>query len=189
MKIKKVYVLLCSICMTVISCVKDVDFDQREDIVFTPVYEVDFIYSRLATSQFIDSGIDPAFVVPEVIKDDISDFNFLGENFPVNDLERLELTFEFTNTIVRDLGFDFGFLNNSGQRIGPLYSMIANSGKGAGIDPVVTTKVIVLDKTTINTLRDATKLFSSIKVQNVNSDLQGVLELRSKGAYFFKYKL
>ncbi|PKV52672.1 hypothetical protein ATE84_4792 [Aquimarina sp. MAR_2010_214] len=191
MKIKKVYVWLCIICilMPLISCVKDVDFDQVEDVVLTPVYEIDFVYSRFDTSKFVDSNIDPTIVIPEVLVNDTFNYDLLGTDFVVDNLERVELTFKFTNTIKRDFNFDFGFLNDNGERIGPLYSMMANSGNGTGKNPIITTKVIVLDNVTINVLKDATKLFSSIRVQNVNSDLQGILELRSKGAYFFNYEL
>ncbi|WP_159025619.1 hypothetical protein [Aquimarina sp. Aq78] len=191
MKTKKVSVLLCGICilMPLISCVKDVDFDQAEDVVLTPVYEVDFVYSRFDTSQFIDSNINPAIVVPEVIVNDTLSYDLLGTDFVVDNLERVELTFEFRNTIERNFEFDFGFLNDSDQRIGPLYSMTANSGNGEGTDPIVTTEVIILDTAEIDVLRDATRLISSMRVQNINSSLRGILELRSKGTYFFNYEL
>ncbi|WP_438425213.1 hypothetical protein [Aquimarina macrocephali] len=191
MKTKKVYVLLCGICilMPLISCVKDVDFDQTEDVVLTPVYEVDFVYSRFDTNQFIDSNINPAIVVPEVIVNDTLSYDLLGTDFVVDNLGRVELTFEFRNTIERDFDFDFGFLNDSDQRIGPLYSMTANSGNGEGTDAIVTTEVIILDTAEIDVLRDATRLISSMRVQNINSSLRGILELRSKGTYFFNYEL
>lgn len=188
MSAKKVHVLLC-VLISSISCVKDVDFDQAEDIALTPVYEVDFVYSRFDTSQFIDSNIDPAIVIPEVIVNDTLNYDLLGTGFVVDNLERVELTFEFTNIIERDFEFDFGFLNDSDQRIGPLYSMTANSGNGEGTDPIVTTEVIILDTAEIEVLRDATRLISSMRVQNVNSSLRGILELRSKGTYFFNYEL
>ncbi|WP_152538338.1 hypothetical protein [Aquimarina megaterium] len=191
MKVKKVYVLLCTICilMPLISCVKDVDFDQAENVVLTPVYEVDFVYSRFDTSQFIDSNIDPVIVIPEVIVNDTLDYDLLGTDFVVDNLERVELTFEFTNTIERDFEFDLGFLNDNNQPIGPLYSMTANSGNGEGTDPIVTREVIILNTADIDVLRDATRLISSMRVQNINSSLRGILELRSKGTYFFNYEL
>ncbi|WP_108807707.1 hypothetical protein [Aquimarina spinulae] len=191
MKTKKVYVLLCGVCMLIslISCVKDVDFEQAEDVVLTPVYEVDFVYSRFDTNQFVDSNIDPAIVIPEVIVNDTLDYDLLGTDFVVDNLERVELTFEFTNTIERDFDFDFGFLNDNNQRIGPLYSMTANSGNGEDTGPIVTTEVIIFDTADIGVLRDATRLVSSMRVQNINSSLRGILELRSKGTYFFNYEL
>ena len=191
MKTKKVYVLLCILCVLIlsISCVKDLDFEQAEDVVLTPTYEVDFVYFKVDTNRFADFDIDPTIFIPEVIVNDTLDYDLLGTDFVVDNLERVELTFEFRNSIERDFNFDFGFLDDNNQRIGPLYSMTASTGNGEGTDPIVTTEVIVLDKGAINVLRTATKLVSSIRVQNVNSSLQGILELRSKGAYFFNYEL
>lgn len=191
MKTKKVYVLLCILCVLIlsISCVKDLDFEQAENVVLTPTYEVDFVYFKVDTNRFADFDIDPTIFIPEVIVNDTLDYDLLGTDFVVDNLERVELTFEFRNSIERDFNFDFGFLDDNNQRIGPLYSMTASTGNGEGTDPIVTTEVIVLDKGAINVLRTATKLVSSIRVQNVNSSLQGILELRSKGAYFFNYEL
>ncbi|WP_103071013.1 hypothetical protein [Aquimarina sediminis] len=191
MKTKKTHVLLCALGILIqfISCVKDVDFDQVEDIALTPVYEVDFVYSKFDTNEFIDPDLDPAISIPEVIISDTLNYDLLGTDFVVDNLERVELTFEFKNTIQRDFEFDFGFLDENNQRIGPLYSMIAESGNGEGTDPVITTEVIVLDTNAINILSNAAKLVSSIQVQNVNSSLDGILELRSKGTYFINYEL
>ncbi len=191
MKTKKVYLLLCSmvLIMLSISCVKDVDFDQTEDVVLTPVFELDFIYSEFDTSQFIDPDTDPTIVIPEVVINDTLNYDLLGTDFVVDNLERVELTFEFINTIQRDFTFSFGFLNDAGQRIGPSYTIIANAGMGAGTEPVITNEIIVLDNATINVLGAATKLVSSIRVQNVNSTLEGMLELKSKGTYFINYDL
>ncbi len=191
MKTKKAVALLCILCMVVqlISCVKDVDFDQASDIVLTPVYEVDFIYSRFDTSQFIDPDEDPSVVIPEIVVNDTLNYDLLGTDFVVDNLEQVALTFEFSNTIERDFEFSFGFLDDANQRIGPSFTITANAGLGAGTDPVVTTEEIILDNATINILGAATKLISSIRIQNVNSSLQGILELKSKGTYFINYEL
>jgi hypothetical protein len=191
MKKKNNHVLLCVLCILVqsISCIKDVDFDQIEDVTLTPIYEVDFVHSRFDTNQFVGFNIDPAISIPEVIVNDTLSYDLLGTDFVVDNLDRIELTFEFSNTIERDFEFDFGFLNADEQRIGSLYSMIANSGNGEGTKPVIITKVVILDNSEIDILRDATKLFASVRLQNVNSSLQGILELKSKGTYFFNYEL
>ncbi len=191
MKTKKVYLLLCILIMALftVSCVEDLDFDQVEDVVLTPVYEVDFIYSTFDTREFIDPNIDPSITIPQVAVDDTLNYDLLGTDFIVDNLERVELTFEFRNTIERDFDLTFGFLNDAGSPIGPIYNLTALAGNGEGTEPVVTTEVIVLDSATINVLGAATKLVSVISVNNVNSALQGILEIRSKGSYFINYEL
>ncbi len=191
MKTKKIVRLLCLICIASmsISCVKDLDFDQVEDVVLTPIFEVDFIFSRFETDEFVDPGIDPSIVIPEVVVRDTLNYDLLATDFIVDNLEQIELTFEFRNTIQRAFDFDFGFLNDADQIVGPSFSFTAAAGNGPGTEPVVTTEVIVLDSATIDVLGGARRLISSIRVQNVNSGLEGVLELRSKGTYFINYEL
>ncbi len=190
-KIKKVSLLLWSACILILpfSCVKDVDFDQVEDVVLTPIFEIDFIFSRFDTAEFVDPDLDPSIVIPEVVVDDVLNYDLLGSDLIVDNLEQVELTFEFRNTIPRNFDFVFSFLNDANQPIGPTFSMTASAGNGPGTEPVVTTEIIVLDNATINTLGAATQLASSIRVLNVNSALEGVLELRSKGTYFINYDL
>lgn len=171
------------------SCVKDLDFDQSEDIVLTPIVELDFIFSKFDTNQFVDPSIDPAITVPEVEVDDTLNYDLLGSSFAVDNLERIELSFEFRNTIERDFVFEFGFLNEADQRIGPFFTLTANAGRGEGTTPVVTAETIVLDNATIRTLAPTKRLFSIIRVQNVNSGLRGILDVRSKGTYFINYDL
>ncbi|WP_281988784.1 hypothetical protein [Aquimarina aggregata] len=191
MKTKKICVMLSIICAALLmaSCVKDLDFDQSEDIVLTPIVELDFIFSKFDTNQFVDPSIDPAITVPEVVVDDTLNYDLLGSSFAVDNLERIELSFEFRNTIERDFVFEFGFLNEADQRIGPFFTLTANAGRGEGTTPVVTTETIVLDNATIRTLAPTKRLFSIIQVQNVNSGLRGVLDVRSKGTYFINYDL
>ncbi len=190
MKTQKVslLVLIIGIALQLTSCVKDLDLDQIDDVVLTPVYEFDFLFSRIATDQFIDPNTDPTIIIqPPPIRDTLN-YDLLSTDFVVDNLERVELTFEFSNTIERDFVFEFGFLNEAGQRIGPSFDIVAMAGNGEGTDPVITTEVIVLDTATINVLGAAAKLVSSISVQNVTSTLQGVLELKSKGTYFIIYE-
>ncbi|MBP2830961.1 hypothetical protein J8281_02075 [Aquimarina sp. U1-2] len=191
MKLKKVCTFFYCIGFfaCIVACVKDVDFDQIEDVVLTPVYEVDFIYSKFDTSQFIDSSIPPTVTLPEVVISDTLNYDLLGTDFVVENLEQVILSFEFRNTIEREFTFSFGFLNDSNQRIGSSYTVVASAGEGSNTDPVLTSEVILLDKSDITTLSAATKLITEIRVQNVNVSLSGVLELKSKGTYFITYEL
>ncbi|WP_062062097.1 hypothetical protein [Aquimarina longa] len=191
MKIKKIHVLLCFLAIVLLSnsCVKDVDFDQVDDVVLTPVYEIDFIYSKFDTSRFVNFNIGvPVVTIPEIIMRDTLNYDFLGTDFVIDHLARIELTFEFKNTIKQDFTFDFTFLNANNEQIGPLYNMVAAMGDGKESDAVVTTEIIVFDTVAINRFKRAKKLISSMRIQNVRSDAQGILELKSKGTYFFNYK-
>ncbi len=168
------------------SCVDDVDFEQVHLIELNPVYEVDFVYARFDTDVFHQSS---SVFVPELIVNDTLDYDLLGIDFATKHLVRVELTFEFENTIQRDFEFHFGFLNVEGERIGPTYHMIADKGNGGGTSPVKTTRQIVMNNVTIDEVETATKLVSSLRLKNVSGTLKGIFELRSKGSYFINYQL
>lgn len=191
MRTKKIHVLVCCalLALVSISCVKDVDFDQAEDVVLTPVYEVDFIYSRIDTGEFIDLDLDPSIIIPSVTERDTLNYDLFGTDFVIDHLERVELSFEFSNTIQRDFTFILGFLDEAEQRIGPTYTLVANAGNGEGTEPVLTTETIILDNATINILSPTQKIITAVTVENLNSGLGGVIEVKSKGTYFINYDL
>ena len=127
--------------------------------------------------------------VPELIVNDTLDYDLLSIDFATKHLIKVELTFEFENTIERDFEFHFGFLNSEGERIGPSYHMIADKGNGVDTTPVKTTKLIVMDNVTIDTVESATQLVSSLTLKDVSGTLKGIFELKSKGSYFINYQL
>lgn len=190
-RMRKVWKFLFGICLMLvcIACVKDVDFDQAEDVVLTPVLELDFIYSEINTGEFIDAAADPTIVIPTASISDTLNYDLLGTDFVVDNLERIELTFEFENTIPRDFTFTLGFLNDAEQRIGPTYTLVARAGNGLNTEPVRTVENIILDAALINELSPTQKVVTAVDVQNVSLGLEGMLELRSKGTYFINYDL
>ncbi len=169
-----------------VGCVKDIDFDQINDVELAPVFDVNFVYAKFDTDVFHQNS---TVFVPEVVVKDTMSYDLLGIDFAVKHLEKVELTFEFENTIERDFEFDFGFLNSEGERVGPTYTMIAKQGNGRSTVPVTTIKQITMSGGVIDEVEFATKLVSSLRIHNVTGSLQGVFQLRSKGSYYINYKL
>jgi len=197
MKTKKNYVLLlfCAVILTAVSCVKELDFEQLDNVVLTPVIEADFIYSELDIEEYIPSGVPPGteITIPlEVLRDTVN-YDLVGTDFAVDNLERVELTIEIRNTIPESFGIQFQFLTQELQPLGQLYGVLVQAGQGASEDPVVSFSIpnpIVLDDATINELASTQKIAVEIIVPTtLTSDLRGVLELRSKAAYYINYDL
>ncbi|MDY8134440.1 hypothetical protein [Aquimarina sp. 2201CG5-10] len=191
MKTIKTYLFMLSACGVLLfaSCVEDLDFDQLDEVVLTPVFEADFIFSRFDTSEFEDPNLPPDTPIDVPPVRDTINYDLVGTDFAIDNLERVELTFEFRNTIETSFEFEFQFLNDSDQPVGNLYMMTANPGLGEGTEPVVTTEIIELDNATLAQLASARKLATEVRVINANSDLRGFVELRSKGTYFVNYQL
>ncbi|WP_108802973.1 hypothetical protein [Aquimarina sp. Aq107] len=196
MKTKKasLLLLLFSAVLTTVSCVKELDFEQLEDVVLTPVIEADFIYSEFDVSDYIPDGLPPDtdFTIPPDVLRDTINYDLVGTDFAVDNLDRVELTIEVRNTIERSFTLQFQFLTEGEQPLGQLYSVPVQAGLGEGTEPVVSFSVpnpIVLDNATLNQLSSAQKIATEIIVPTLNTDLRGVLNIRSKASYYVNYEL
>ncbi len=195
MKTKKTYLflLVIGIILLTVSCVKDLDFGQLEEVSLTPVFEADFIYSTFDISHYIPEDLPPdtEFMISESLIDTVN-YDFVGTDFAIDNLERVELTIEVRNTIERNFAIEFQFLNEGDQPLGQLYSVPIQAGFGEGTAPVVSFSVpdpIVLDNAVLNQLADAKKIVVEIITPVLNTDLRGVVDIRSKASYFVNYQL
>lgn len=170
------------------SCVKDVDLDQLENVLLTPVFELDFIYAEFDTDDFVDPGLPPGIpiTVPPIV--DTINFDLVGTEFAVENLERIDFTFEIANTFQTGFEFEFQFLNAAGQPIGALYFINVLAGNGEGEAPVITREVISLDNATLNSLINTAQLGTEIRILNANSDLRGRIEVKSIAAYYIAFE-
>ncbi|KAA1245699.1 hypothetical protein [Aquimarina sp. RZ0] len=196
MRIRKSYLLLLIIGAILLSasCVKDLDFDQIEEVVLTPVFELDFIFSEFDMNDFVPDGLptDTEFDVPREQLRDTVNYDLVGSDFAVDNLDRIELTFEVRNTIQREFTIQFQFLTDADQPIGELYTIPIQAGLGEGTAPVISFSVpnpIVLDNATLNELSQAQKIATEVIIPTLNTDLRGVLHIRSKASYFVNYEL
>lgn len=196
MKTKKTYALLLffGAIMLTVSCVEQLDFEQLEDVVLTPVFEADFIYSEFDIEEYIPEELPPntAFSIPPEVLRDTVNYDLVGTDFAVNNLDRVELKIEVRNTIERAFLIRFQFLTENEQPIGQLYSIPVQEGMGQGTQPVISFSdpdPIVLDNTTLNQLSSAQKIATEIIVPTLNTDLRGVLHIRSKASYYVNYEL
>jgi len=198
MKTKKSYGLLLAMValLTTISCVKELDFGQLDDVVLTPVVEIDFIFSEFDVEDNIPPGTpaNTEFIIPPEVLRDTVNYDLVGTDFAIDNLDRIELTIEVRNTIPKAFSIQFQFLNEAEQPVGQLYSVPIQAGLGPNTDPVISFSIpnpIVLDNATLNQLSSAQKIVTEIIIPPpaLNSDLRGVLQLRSKAAYYVNYEL
>ncbi len=174
--------------ISVCACVKDVDFDQVDDLILTPVYDIDFIYAAVDIETLITQNDDSSTILPEVIANDTLDYDFLENDFVTDNIVQVTLTFEFENTIEKGFDFNFQFLNSENQPIDQSYTIPVLPGAGVDALPVVTRRDIILDRAAIVALSTAEKLTSSIRVEEVSRDLTGNIILKSKALYFVSYQ-
>lgn len=175
-------VLFLLIAVTTFSCVEDVDFSQTEDLVLTPVFEADFVYSRIQTSDVLD--IDTDIVIP-VVRDTI-DFDVFSTDFAIDNLERMELFMRFDNTMRRDVQFTFHF---TGDDYVPLHSFDVIARKETDdISPVITETTEIFDKPLLNNLINSSHVITEVRVIDTTGSLEGEIGLQSKATYFVRYQ-
>jgi len=100
-----------------ISCVKDLDFDQGKGFEFKPMYTATLMYFNLDQTSFV-------FQNTEVLEvSDTIAFTLLNDKTMQNQLEKVELLFQVANQFNREFKIELDFLDNkdvSVQHIEPL---------------------------------------------------------------------
>jgi len=193
---RKIYVLLCitGIFLLTVSCVKDLNFDQLDEVEIAPVFEVDFFYSRFNTEDYLpeDVFIDPSIIIPPISLQDTVNYDLISSSFSGENLEKIELMMEVRNTIESEFIMQFQFLTDNDEPLGTLYAIDIQEGVGSGTNPVSSFLLpdpTVLDTNTLNQLANAKKIAVEIITPSLNSNLKGTLDVRSKAAYYINYKL
>ena len=160
------------------SCVKDTDFDQADDILLTPVIELDLIYFNLEASDFFDSNTSN----PILTIRDTTDLRFLNDGIS-NDLVRAEFYFKFTNSIPRNFDVLFQFL---GEQNDTTYVTQTSVLEGSIQSPVITEFLHNVEGDAISELTQASKVVVSVTIPSSNANLEGELNLQSKTTYYLE---
>ena len=196
MKIKQICSLLifASVLWLTHSCSDELNFEQIDDIVLTPVFEIDFIFSEFDIEDNIPPDIpanEDFTIQPNALRDTIN-YDLVGTDFAIDNLEKVELTIEARNTIQKTFMIQFQFLTDDNEPLGESYIVPVREGLGEGTDPIISFSnpdPIILDNAILNELSATQKIAVEIIAPTVNTDLRGILVIRSKAAYFVNLEL
>ncbi|WP_299119700.1 hypothetical protein [uncultured Winogradskyella sp.] len=177
--------ILCTIILLIslLSCVKDVDFDQANDFSLTPALEASIVYTEVEASQFSLNGVEI-----EIIRDSIANIEIFEEQFVKDNLIRAEFIFEATNTIPRTFNLQVDFLNNTDELQHTVsFDALASS---AG-NEVVTEYIEIFEDDSLENLKLVTKmiitltLYPSSDGSMLNENSSEKISLKSKGIFYF----
>lgn len=178
---KPFYLLLWStlflVCFT--SCVKDTDFDQADNIVITPVLELDFIYFTLDENDYFD----PVIGQQRLIVSDTTGFDFLNETFIQEDLKRAEFLFKFENSVNLDFTTEFRFLNDNNIL---KYELVIAIPAGSTTAPLLLEHIENIENQGIIDLTRASKVVFNVIIPSSIENIEGTLNLQSKTTYFLE---
>ncbi len=170
-------VVLLSLCFT--ACIKNTDFDQTENIVVDPIFEINLIHFDLDAQQFYDSiNATPILTVRDTTKLKFLDDSTLHEN-----LVRAEFYFKFTNSIPRQFNVDFQFISENNDTT---YTTQTQVLMGTQANPKITEFVENVEGDGIKDITLANRIVISVTIPDSNINLQGNLNLKSKAAYYLE---
>lgn len=167
-------------CLFFTACIRDTDFEQGENIVLTPVVELDLIYFTLKGADFFDTiNLQP---IPTLR--DTTLIKFLNDSILQESLKRAEFYFRFTNSIPRSFIVDFQFLGETNDTNYVAQTTVAG---GSLATPVITEFIENVEGDDIIQLTKANKVVVSVTIPSSHENLEGVLNLKSKTTYFLEY--
>lgn len=178
---KPLYLLLWSVLILVsfTSCVKDTDFDQADDIVLTPVVELDFIYFTLDSSDYYN----PITGEHRLTASDTTNLNFLDETFVREDLKRAEFLFRFENSAPMNYVTEFQFLTENNVL---KYELAIPIPAGSLNAPHLLEHIENIEGEGLNDLTHASKVVVNVTAPTSMENVEGALNLQSKTTYYLE---
>lgn len=168
------------ICLFFTGCIRDTDFEQSENIVLSPVVELDLIYFNVKGTDFYDTINS----LPILTLRDTTLIKFLNDSTLGESLKRVEFYFLFSNSIPRSFSVDFQFL---GETNDTAYVAQTTVTQGSPDKPALTEFVENVEGADILRLTQANKVVVSVTIPSSQSNLEGILNLKSKTTYFVEY--
>lgn len=176
-KILSPFILTICACLLFTACIKNTDFDQSENIVLTPIIDLNLIYFNLQTSDFYDSITS----TPILTVRDTTLIKFLDDSTLNEKLRRVEFYFKFTNSIPRNFQVDFQFLSEMNDTT---YLANTSVNQGSLTVPIITEFIENVEGDAIIELTKANKVVVSVTIPAASENLEGKLNLKSKATYF-----
>ncbi len=176
MRLHLLYILGISMLFST-ACVKDTDFDQTDDIVVSPIVELDFLLYTLESENFTIPGEQ------NLIVSDTTNFLFLNDEFTIDNLIKADFLFRHTNSFPVEFSTQYVFLSETNE---PQYEIVIPLNSGTPENPLVTEHVEVIEGESMTLLTNSDKVVITITANNPVDDLEGSLKLQSKTTYYLR---
>ena len=165
------------------ACIKDVDFDQAEDLSITPALEVSIIHFEEPAATFVDEFGDELTTIRDSVNIEI-----FSDDFVVDNLIKADFLFEITNTIDRGFNAQVDFYND-------LYELQHNFnfqvGASTNNQNIVVEYIEVFEGQDLEALKTTTNIVLSLSLDpsnngsTLNENSFGLLVMKSKASFYF----
>ncbi|MGB8375052.1 MAG: hypothetical protein WCE57_07010 [Salegentibacter sp.] len=172
--------LFCAIGVFAVSCVKDVDLDQAQDIGLSPDIQTDLLIYDVDESDFMDPETKE---MKQVIMDTVR-LEFLDDDYIQNDLTALELNFIHQNSFPQAFDTKVRFLSESNrEQFRVEYTVVA----GSETDPATTEITKMVSKDEIGKVKRSIKMVVELEPKTNGKEFAGELQFASKGLFRFQF--
>lgn len=157
------------------SCVKDIDVDQYEEIVFPPSAALDLVYFTLDETRF-QNGVTKA-------GDEVR-LEFLDDDYMQDGLVRADLNFIYTNSFPQDFITHINFLSENNS---VMYRFSIPVPAGSINNPETVNYIEIISGPEVDQFKRAIKMKVEIEMQPNSEAIEGELQLKSKGVFNFEF--
>lgn len=174
------FILLLLFSVVVISCVKDVDLDQTEEIALTPDLQVSLLIFDVTEGDFkevITNQFSP------IIRDTVR-LEFLDDSYIQDDLTSVEFKYKYTNTFSQKFRNTISFLS---EQDAVQHSVSFDIAEGNKNNPIVTELVDFIENERIDVIKNSIKMVVEIEVLPDLNAFEGELKFESKGLFSFEF--
>lgn len=163
-----------------LSCVKDVDFDQAGNIALEPKLQIDLLIFDVDEVDFIhpDTG-----QLRTIIRDTVR-LEFLDDDYIQDNLQRVEFRFKYRNSFPQAFSNKISFLSENNRT---QHSLDFYIGAGSSLNPAITEKIDLIEEERIQIIKRSIKMAVEIEVLPSQDPFEGSLSFASKGLFSFEF--
>jgi hypothetical protein len=164
-----------------ISCVKDVDFDQTEEIVIAPKVDLDLVFFNLDTANFVASDTG----MPVSVIRDTTRLEFLDDRFVQENLKEIDFLFRYDNSFSQVFEHNALFLNEANEIQYAISFDVDGSTDGTAVTTLYNQIVAEPD---LDAIRGAIKMIIELTLQPNADPIEGTLRHQSKAIYSLEFE-
>lgn len=159
-------------------CVKDVDFDQADEVLLGPELQVDLVFFNVEKEDLFNAETGE---VRQIFRDTVR-LEFLNDDFIQDDLQELELSFRYLNSFPEPFRSRVKFLSGNNQN---QYELLFDIAPGAAGNPSRTEIVEHFGPGEFEFLKRSIKIVVEFEVEK--EPTEGKLNFGAKGLFIFEF--
>ncbi len=179
-KLNVLRVLAFLVSMGLVSCVKDVDFDQAGNISLNPEIQTDLVIFDVNEKDFFDQQTS---LQKKILRDTVR-LEFLDDSYIQDNLQSVEFSFRYNNNFTQSFSNKISFLSENNQE---QHSVSFYIGAGNDQNTAVTEKVELIELEQIDVIKRSIKMVVEIEVLPNQEPFVGKLRFESKGLFSFEF--